>query len=357
MKLKNFDFTQKVYLHPEHVVKLKNKERPFPMTIEVDLTNHCNHRCSFCCWGEDIAVDKSTLDTKIIKKCIHDMKKLGAKAICFTGGGEPMIHKDFYQILTFTKKNELDCGLITNGSAITKEHYLELLNNLQWIRISVSGGDAASYNKVQGKDHFERVINNIEMVAKEKVKKNNNIKIGIRMLVNEVNLYTLSKLAKRIKNINGINYLQISPNQFSDDEGKFWNGPDVDNEIKKTEKILKTGNIELLTSSFEILSTSKEEQQKLINYPKRCYAHFYQITIMADGNVAFCKNARFNKKYFVGNLNKDTIANIWNSKANQEIEKWVRPNNCGLICKVIRVNIGVENVLSPDKNIDPNFVG
>ena len=80
MKLKNFDFTQKVYLHPEHVVKLKNKERPFPMTIEVDLTNHCNHRCSFCCWGEDIAVDKSTLDTKIIKNCIHDMKKLGAKA-------------------------------------------------------------------------------------------------------------------------------------------------------------------------------------------------------------------------------------------------------------------------------------
>ena len=57
MKLKNFDFTQKVYLHPEHVVKLKNSGRPFPMTIEVDLTNHCNHRCSFCCWGEDIAVE------------------------------------------------------------------------------------------------------------------------------------------------------------------------------------------------------------------------------------------------------------------------------------------------------------
>ena len=47
MKLKNFDFTQKVYLHPEHVIKLKNNQRPFPMTIEVDLTNHCNHKCSF----------------------------------------------------------------------------------------------------------------------------------------------------------------------------------------------------------------------------------------------------------------------------------------------------------------------
>ena len=78
---------------------------------------------------------------------------------------------------------------------------------------------------------------------------------------------------------------------------------------------------------------------------------------MADGNVAFCKNARFNKKYFVGNLNKDSIENIWNAKANLDIEKWVRPNNCGLICKVIRINIGVENVLSPDKSIDPNFIG
>jgi MoaA/NifB/PqqE/SkfB family radical SAM enzyme len=357
MKLKNFDFIQKVYLHPEHVVKLKNNERPFPMTIEVDLTNHCNHNCSFCCWKEDIAVYKSTLDTKTIKKTIYEMKKLGTKAICFTGGGEPMIHKDFYQILSFTKEKELDCGLITNGSAITKEHCAELINNLQWIRISISGGDAASYNKVQGKEHFERVINNISMLAKEKIKKVNSFKIGIRMLLNEINLYSLSKLAERIKNINGINYLQISPNQFGNDEGKFWNGPDVENEINKTKKILKMSNIEMLTSSFEILSTSKHELKRLINYPKKCYAHYYQITIMADGNVAFCKNARFNKKYFIGNINKSSIEEIWNANENLEIEKWVKPNNCGLICKVIRVNIGVQNIIAPDEAIDPNFIG
>ena len=357
MKLKNFDFTHKVYLHPEHVVKLKNNKRPFPMTIEVDLTNHCNHKCSFCCWGEDIAVDKSTLDTKVIKKCIFDLKKLGTKAICFTGGGEPMIHKKFYEILSFAEKNGLDCGLITNGSAITKEHSSELVENLQWIRVSINGGDAASYNKVQGKEHFERVVSNISMLAKEKIKKNNNIKIGIRMLVNKTNLYSLSKFTERIKNINGINYLQISPDQFSDDEGEFWNGPNVENEKKKAEEMLKIGNIELLTSSFEVLSTSKEERKRLINYPKKCYAHFYQITIMADGNVAFCKNARFNKKYFIGNINKSSIEEIWNANENLEIEKWVKPNNCGLICKVIRVNIGVQNVVSPDEAIDPNFIG
>ena len=56
-------------------------------------------------------------------------------------------------------------------------------------------------------------------------------------------------------------------------------------------------------------------------------------------------------------MNNDTITNIWNSNVNQEIEKWVRPNNCGLICKVIRFNIGVQNVMTPNKSIDPNFIG
>ena len=36
------------------------------------------------------------------------------------------------------------------------------------------------------------------------------------------------------------------------------------------------------------------------------------------------------------------IENIWNSEKNKEIEKWVRPNNCGLLCKNIRVNLTMQ---------------
>ena len=103
MELKSFDFSQKVALHPDRYYEIKQNKRPFPLTIEVDLTNHCNHRCSFCVWGEHISTDKSSLDTDVINKCLADMRKLGAKAITFTGGGESMIHKDFHKILLKTK--------------------------------------------------------------------------------------------------------------------------------------------------------------------------------------------------------------------------------------------------------------
>ena len=46
--------------------------------------------------------------------------------------------------------------------------------------------------------------------------------------------------------------------------------------------------------------------------------------------------------------------------------KWINPSNCGLTCKNIRVNLGVQATLDDnkllnnpkvDKSIDPNFVG
>lgn len=351
MKLENFDFSKKVKLHPEQISNIKNGNRPFPLTIELDLTNHCNHRCSFCVWGEHIAIDKSSLEKETIKKCINDMRTLGTKAITFTGGGEPMIHKNFYEVLSFAKSIGLDCGLITNGSAITEKNCSQLIKNLKWIRISMSGGDKESYLLVQGKDHFELVCKNLEILCKEKRLNNENLKIGIRMLITEKNFGTLKKLAKIIKSIEGINYLQIAPDHNNEDDGNFWHSERLKKEKNKTEILLKEKNINFITSGFEILNTSKNDKKEILNIPKKCYAHFYQIAIMADGDVSFCKNARFDKKFSIGNINKNSIQEIWNSDKNKEFESWIRPNNCGLTCKNIRVNLGAEEILS-SKNIN-----
>ena len=366
MELKSFDFSKKIAFHPEHFFNLKDGKRPFPITIEVDLTNHCNHRCSFCVWGEHISTDKSTLDTEVIKKAINDMGNLGAKAITFTGGGESMIHKNFYEILEYTKKNNFDIGLITNGSVIVEKKCTFLLNKCEWIRFSISGGDKESYLAVQGKDHFDLVTKNIKMICDYKIKNNIKTKVGLRMLITKKNLYTLVKLVSLFKDTGGIDYIQIAPDHMSTDEGKFWNSETVQSEINASKKILKSTKIALITSGFEILSTPKDKYQNLINIPKKCYAHFYQISIMADGNVAFCKNARFNPDYKIGNINENSIKEIWNSQKSKDIEKWIKPNNCGLTCKNIRVNLGVQTILDDiklidnpkiDYSIDPNFIG
>ena len=378
MKLKNFNFNQKVQLQPDQIHQINSNLRPFPITIEIDLTNHCNHRCSFCVWGEHISTDKSSLIKENLLECIVGMKKLGAKAITFTGGGEPMIHKNFYEILKRSNEIGFDCGLITNGSVITEKNAELLLKNLNWLRVSMSGGDKESYFKVQGKDHFELVCKNLNIIASAKKKLKSNTKLGLRMLITKENIHTLYNLAEIIKKIDGINYLQIAPDHDNDDNGVFWHGDLVKKEKNKSEKILKEKKIDFITSGFEILNTNNFERKNTLNIPSRCFAHFYQVAIMADGNVAFCKNARFDKNFIIGNININTIEEIWNSKKNQELEKWVKPSNCGLLCKNIRVNLAMEEISNsknksnlyksklevdeyiknfPDDPLDINFVG
>jgi len=152
-----------------------------------------------------------------------------------------------------------------------------------------------------------------------------------------------------------INFLQIAPDHDNDDEGKFWHGEKVKKEREQAEEILFDSGIDLRTSGFEILNTSNKDNDKILNKPSKCFAHFFQIAIMADGRVSYCKNARFDDKFIIGNINNKNIFEVWNSEKNVEFEKWVKPSNCGLLCKNIRVNLGMEDIKASN-GFQKNFV-
>ena len=95
LDLKQFDILSKTYHHTEHINSILNGDRPFPLHLEIDLTNACNHRCEFCVWSDLLSKDKSTLPYDLVIKVLDNIKDLGTKAITWTGGGEPLLHKRF----------------------------------------------------------------------------------------------------------------------------------------------------------------------------------------------------------------------------------------------------------------------
>lgn len=97
--------------------------------------------------------------------------------------------------------------------------------------------------------------------------------------------------------------------------------------------------------------------QEKLDFPQTCYAHFFMLSILAEGHVSYCKNARGEEKFYIGNINKNSLKEIWEGEKTKEIEKWVRPNNCGLFCKHMAINNTMEEITNPDPDITPNFVG
>lgn len=346
MELKNFNFKQKLIFHPEHLIALRAGERLFPVTCDIDLTNRCNHNCYFCYAKKARETQKASLKTSVILDVIAQLKELGMKGISFTGGGEPLIHKDFYTIVEHAHELGIHTGLMTNGALLREDR--DLLQYLNWIRISVGAGNRELYHKIQGKDDFDRVIENVCMLGRKRRESGNIVNIGVRMLLDMENYRTLPQLARQLRD-SGIDYIQAAPD-CRDDTYPILQAANYQNVINETEAVLKGTGTSLLMAGFVM-------NQRDRTYPQKCYAHYYQIAFTATGDVVFCKNVRGIEDMTIGNIYQSSVAEIWNSPKCLELEARIDPANCNLICRNMQINVAIEDFLNPTNDMSVNFVG
>jgi len=104
---------------------------PIPSWIELSLIDVCNRACSFCPKSDD-AVAPNThqkMTMTLINKLVEDLKKINFEgAFCLCGYGEPMLHKEFYEIVN--KLGEVGgVEIITNGDLINKKTLVKIFKS------------------------------------------------------------------------------------------------------------------------------------------------------------------------------------------------------------------------------------
>ena len=101
---------------------------PIPSWIELSLIDVCNRSCSFCPKSnEEIAPNThQKMEITLIKKLVSDLNEINFEgAFCLCGYGEPMLHKEIYEITNILG----DVGgveIITNGDTLTKKQMSEI---------------------------------------------------------------------------------------------------------------------------------------------------------------------------------------------------------------------------------------
>lgn len=108
-----------------------------PVHIQLLPTNKCNGTCPWCSCAER---DKSLeLPIHEIYDLVKFFKERGAKAVTITGGGEPTLHPDFYNIISAFNDADYSIGLVTNGIKWGKDSIGQvgfLSGAIDWVRIS-----------------------------------------------------------------------------------------------------------------------------------------------------------------------------------------------------------------------------
>jgi radical SAM protein with 4Fe4S-binding SPASM domain len=136
--------------------------------IQIEITGRCNMCCKHCRAANQLKRDMS-LDQ--ITKVVSFAKKFSSNNLeLVLSGGEPLMHKNFFDILKLIKENGCNfITLTTNGSLLTNDHLL-LIKSLGFkrflISVSLENINPDKHDKFRLYDGaFSKAIDALKLVA------------------------------------------------------------------------------------------------------------------------------------------------------------------------------------------------
>lgn len=165
-----------------------------PNHIYVEPTNMCNLKCATCT-PKEIKGKAGKLSLEMWKDIIDYLDSVGAKpTITLIGRGEPLIHPQIHEIVSYARKRDFYCYIISNGTLLNEERAMQLLDaGLNRIQISLHATTPQTYEKMTGKPLYEQVIQNIENFRKLNDERGHPCHLSIFSVVSSINSHEMEE--------------------------------------------------------------------------------------------------------------------------------------------------------------------
>jgi len=138
--------------------------------LRISLTERCNLRCFYCMPAEGVALSpkEHIMSSSEIITIAKKFVELGVNKIRLTGG-EPMVRKDFSEIVEGLSSLPISLAITTNGVLI--DQYIDLFTSkkIEKINISIDTLEKEKFNNITRRDYFDRVMNNIHSLLQKNI--------------------------------------------------------------------------------------------------------------------------------------------------------------------------------------------
>lgn len=153
--------------------------------IQFHITRLCECRCPHC-YFNDLQGDKTSLSLikckDIINQVVDSADKLSLKPLIDFTGGDPLLHPEIFEILSYASKKGVSIGLKCNSHQIDLSTIQKLRNyNVERIYLSLEGLEQIN-DKIRGIGDFNRTIKAISLL------KENGFYVRVHMTISQVNM-------------------------------------------------------------------------------------------------------------------------------------------------------------------------
>ena len=249
-----------------------------PEIVQIESTNICNAKCVFCP-RDDMHRDQGIMDMALFQKIADECAALNITHMRMHNYGEAFADRLLVDKVRYAKSIGIrEVGLISNGSLITERAARGMVDaGLDAINISMDAAGKEVFESTRLGLNYDKVVANVERL------------IQIR-----------DEAGKRRPKL----ILSFVRQNNSVDEQAF-----IEHWRQVADKIH-------ITELHNWGGTLNHESD--VNYP--CYRPWLTFTALWDGRVSLCC-ADFDGKTILGDLNTQSIKEIWNSDAYRAVRR------------------------------------
>ena len=147
-----------------------NRTLKAPLQVDINLTNRCNLNCDYCYASANERIQTiEELNKEEFINLFKEFSEMGVLKVLFSGG-EPLLRKDFKEIILFSKDFPFATILSTNGTLISEEITKTIKKaRVSLVNVSLEGPCAKIHDGVRGKHSFNKALQGIKLLKEKNI--------------------------------------------------------------------------------------------------------------------------------------------------------------------------------------------
>ena len=253
-----------------------------PQVVSLDITSACNLSCRYCLAshapGNPGHLQKAVFfPWKKFVDIIRDCVDLKVDEIYSTGPGEPTMHPLFREMMRHLEHQPLKVKLFTNAT-FPSELCLDVIRS-DHVIINLGAVERLAYHHLQGRDLFDRVVNNIKRLVALRDAGKPGFLIEISYVMNAVNIRQKQRMrdwALRL-GVEEVGFIEMHEDAYN--------------------------------SKIALLEASREREKK--RSPPACLNGWFFMAVKLNGSASIC--CRILRMPY-GDLAKNSFKKFWLSR-------------------------------------------
>lgn len=351
----------KLLRHAPKVEAMLRGEVVYPISVEIDLSNTCPHDCPFCSFGTSTSQGYRqqnwvTFPAPRMLTLLDEMAECGVKSVTFTGGGEPLVHKQAAAI--FEKASEhFEWGLVTNGFLLKDAVADVAAKHATFVRVSLDAGTPETHHLThglpEGQFQFHQILDHIAALrAKADAShRKTPLIIGASFCVMDQNWREIYLAGKQLKDHGG-DYLELRPTYPTLWRGDGWGTALSPAAAEAVPIEIAHARLHLDDATFHIIGMTDRfdnvAHEKPLKPYSKCRIGDLTTVIGADGRGWHCCVQRGMDYFTYGSFLTRSFREVWDSQQRRTLIEGIDVTQCPR-CRYDPLNQTIEQGFLEDR--------